>query len=133
TGSGAQAGGSSTLNINGIGSNLVASAMVFNGDSGVIQLGRNGGTAVLNITNGGQVYGGGANGLTSMNVGRTGSQATLTVDGIGSALTLSGVTTAISGTSGNGAGMTVGRETGGIGTVAVTNGGAILIRDGGQN
>jgi T5SS/PEP-CTERM-associated repeat protein len=133
TGSGAQAGGSSTLNVSGIGSNLVASAVVFNGDSGVIQLGRNGGTAALNITNGGQVYGGGANGLTSMNVGRTDSHATLTVDGVGSALTLSGVTTAASGTAGIGAGMSIGRETGGIGTVAVTNGGAILIKDGGQN
>jgi T5SS/PEP-CTERM-associated repeat protein len=129
TGGPAQAGGSSTVNVSGAGS-----AMVFNGDSGLIQVGRNGGTATLNITSGGQVFGGGANGLTSMNVARMGSQATVNIDGTGSALTLSGVTSAVNGnTPGVGAGITVGRETGSVGAIAVTNGGSLVMRDSGQN
>jgi T5SS/PEP-CTERM-associated repeat protein len=125
---GGQAGGSSTVKVDGAGS-----AIVFNGDSGLIQVGRNGGTAELDITNGGQVYGGGANGLTTMNVGRVGSNATVTVNGAGSSLTLSGVLSAGNG-NGAGAAMIVGRDAGGgVGAVTVSNGGSILISDGGQN
>jgi T5SS/PEP-CTERM-associated repeat protein len=128
TGGAAQTGGSSVVNVNGAGS-----AIVFNGDSGIIQVGRNGGTAQLNVGSGGQVYGNGANSLITMIVGRGGSNGTLTVDGAASAVTLSGVGTAAGGAAGIGAGMLIGRDTGAIGSVAVTNGASILMRDDGQN
>ena len=57
------------------------------------------------------------------------------MDGAGSSLTLSGV--GGPGTGGNsenqGAFLTIGRETGSVGTATVTDGGSILIRDGGQD
>ena len=55
------------MNVSGAGSKVI-----INGNSGSIGVGRNGGTATLNITDGGQVYGGGTNGLIFMNVARLG-------------------------------------------------------------
>ena len=120
-------GGTSALNVRGNGS-----AVIVDGDTGFINVGRHGGTAQLNITNGGQVYGGGTNGLVNMNVARLGSNATLNIDGAGSKLTLSGICVVNSGCDGHGAFLGIGRDSGSVGTVSVTNGGAILVRDGGQ-
>ena len=120
-------GGTSVLNVSGAGS-----AVVINGDTGFINVGRNGGNATLNITSGGQVRSDDANGLVFMNVGRVGSHGTIFVDGTGSSLTLSGVGGLHSGSDNAGAFLTLGRDAGGVAVATVTNGGSILVSDGGQ-
>jgi T5SS/PEP-CTERM-associated repeat protein len=123
----ASAGGSATINVSGAGS-----AIVINGDTGFINLGRNAGAATLNITGGGQVLGGTSNGLVNLNIARMGSTGTLNVDGVGSQLTLSGVCGVNTGCDGNGAFINIGRDAGSHALVNVTNGGKILVSDGGQ-
>jgi T5SS/PEP-CTERM-associated repeat protein len=120
-------GGTSTLNVGGPGS-----AVVINGDTGFFNVGRVSATAHLNITDGGTISGGGTNGLVNMNVARSGSNATLNVDGAGSQLTLSGICGLNTGCDNHGAFLSLGRDTGSVATATVTSGGAILIRDGGQ-
>jgi T5SS/PEP-CTERM-associated repeat protein len=123
-------GGTSTMNVTGAGS-----ALVINGDTGVISVGTNGGHATLNITAGGKVYSDDPNGLMFINVGRTGATGTLNVDGSGSQLTLSGIGGVNTGANNeNNAGfMTIGRDGNAVGSAFVTNGGSILLSDGGQN
>ena len=120
-------GGTSTMNVDGAGS-----AVIVNGNTGVINVGRNGGTAMLNVTDGGKIYSNDANGLPFLNVARQGSNASLNVSGPGSSVVLSGVGGAGTGSDGAGPGGTIGRDAGSIGAVNVTNGGTILVRDGGQ-
>ena len=120
--------GSGTVNVDGAGS-----AIVINGDTGFINVGRNGAIDTsLSITNGAQVYGGTPNGLVNMNVARAGSTSSLLVDGLDSKLTLSGTCGVNSGCDGHGAFLSVGRDPGSHGTATVSNGGAILLSDGGQ-
>ena len=126
-GTGGLAGGTGTVNVSGAGS-----AIIINGDTGFINVGRNASTASLNITGGAQVYGGTVNGLTFMNVGRLGSNATVTIDGAGSALKLSGVGGVNTGSDNAGAFMNVGRDADSVATVNVTNGALLSINDGGQ-
>jgi T5SS/PEP-CTERM-associated repeat protein len=126
-GTSASAGGNATINVDGSGSKIV-----INGDTGFINIGRNAATGTLSITNDGQVLGGTANGLMNMNIGRLGSTGTLNVDGAGSQLTLSGVCGVNTGCDGNGAFINIGRDSGSQAFVNVTNGGKILVSDGGQ-
>ena len=110
-------------------------ALIVGGGTGFFNVGANGGTATLDIATGGQVYGTGASGLTFMNVGRQGANGTVHVDGVNSSITLSGVGAAGTGAGneGNGAFMTLGRDSGGVATATVTGGASILIRDGGHD
>ncbi|MEO8305840.1 MAG: hypothetical protein ABI724_17145, partial [Betaproteobacteria bacterium] len=124
-----------TVGRNGSGTMLVenGASVILDGNAGFINLGRATGVfASLDITSGGKVYGSGLNGLQAVFVGRQGSTAELNVDGAGSQLTISGVGGPNSGAVGNGAAMNIGRDAGSVGTVTVTNGGAILMTDAGQ-
>ena len=99
----------------------------------MIQVGRNLGTGQLNISGGGQVYGNGPNGLVAVQIGR-GGNGTVTIDGAGSSLALSGVGGLnTQGFDNIGGLLQIGRDTNGVGSVSVTNGGSILVSDGGQS
>jgi T5SS/PEP-CTERM-associated repeat protein len=112
-------GGQGQLSVTGAGS-----AVRVQGNNPTISIGTNGGQGTMSVA------GGATAAAMFLNVGRgTGGNGTLTIDGAGSVVALSGVgTPASNGT----AGMHIGRENG-TGQVTVSNGGALLIDDGGGN
>jgi T5SS/PEP-CTERM-associated repeat protein len=123
-GGGVQGAGSTVMTVSGAGSELL-----YTGDNGFLRVGRSGagGTATLNVENGGKV-----SGLQGLQVGRDGTTGTLRVDGAGSEVLVNGTTSAAADLAGGGTGVAspayvaIGRG-GGTGTVDVTNGGKITI------
>jgi len=106
------------------------------GDTGVLNVGgtntSTGGTATLNITGGGTVAGTGANGLVFVGIGRLDGTGTVNVSGAGSLLAVSGVGGQnTQGLDGVGGLIRVGSNTGGNGTLNITNSGSVTISDGG--
>lgn len=123
TGSGADGSGSSAaLTVTGTGSRLE-----FTGGNGFLNLGRgNGNLAQMTVANGGVVTGATDHAFGFVSVGRGGATGTLTIDGTGSLMRMSGGD-AVNG----GAFLHVGRTdvTAGTGTVNVRNGGRLEIDD----
>ena len=113
-----QNGGSGTVTVTGLGSSLQVL-----GNNPLLQVGRSGasGQGSLNV-----LAGGTASALT-LNVGRDGASGIVVVDGAASQLSLVGVGTP--GVAGA-AGVSIG-QTGGAGQLTVSNGGRLLISDGG--
>jgi len=108
----------------------------FSGDTGILNVGGSltstGGTATLNITGGGTVAGTGANGLVFVGIGRLDGTGTVNVNGAGSLLAVSGVGGQnTQGLDGVGGLIRVGSNTGGNGTLNITNSGSVTISDGG--
>jgi T5SS/PEP-CTERM-associated repeat protein len=119
-----QGGGSTAMTISGAGSELL-----YTGDAGFLRVGRSGagGTASLNVENGGKV-----SGLQGLQVGRDGTTGTLRVNGAGSEVLVNGTMSAAADLAGGGTGIAspayvvIGRG-GGTGTVDVTNGGMLTL------
>jgi T5SS/PEP-CTERM-associated repeat protein len=111
-------GGSATLTVTGSGSSVE-----IKGNSPVINVGRSGVGAQGSFN----VLAGATASSLFMNIGRDGARGTVTVDGAGSQLNLVGVP---SGPGFGGAGSAVG-STGGTGQLTISNGGTMLISDGG--
>jgi T5SS/PEP-CTERM-associated repeat protein len=130
------AGATSTMTVRTGGS------LVMGGDTGIIIVGgespnSTGAKATLNIESGGTVAGSGLNGLQFMAIGRNLGEGTVNVSGAGSRLTVAGVGGQnTQGNDGLGGLIIVGQNRnnggGGIGTLNVNDGGAVLISDNGQ-
>ena len=106
-------GGRTDARVTGMGSTLL-----FTGDAGVLQVGRNLGSALMSIDSGGS-----ASGMFYVSVGRGGSFGDLAVDGAGSLLRVDGTASAQANTSITNAVLDIGRN--GNGLVNVSNGGRI--------
>lgn len=119
-------GGRTDMRVDGAGS-----TMEFMGPDASLQIGRRGagGSATLSVTNGGSVKG-----MQYLSVGRDGAIGTLNIDGIGSHVTVNGVSSAgvANPTHGQATGpagtayVSIGRG-GGYGVVNVTNGGTLNV------
>ena len=112
------AGGNTTMAVSGVGSTLL-----FTGDAGVLQVGRNGAasSSALSFSDGAV-----GTGIFYVSVGRDGATGTLAVDGLTTQLRLNSTASATAnGTLANAA-MDIGRG-GGKGTAQVTSGGLINI------
>jgi T5SS/PEP-CTERM-associated repeat protein len=113
------------------------SSVRIGGDTGILNVGGSlsstGGTGTLNITGGGTVAGTGANGLVFVGIGRLNGTGTVNVSGAGSQLAVAGVGGQNTQTlDGVGALIRVGSNSGGSGTLNVSNGGSVLMSDNGQ-
>lgn len=112
------------MTVSGAGSELL-----YTGDNGFLRVGRSGagGTASLNVENGGTV-----SGLQGLQIGRDGTTGTLRVDGAGSEVLVNGTTSAAADLASGGTGVAspayvaIGRG-GGTGTVNVANGGRLTL------
>ncbi|MEO1494022.1 MAG: hypothetical protein AAFV19_17860, partial [Pseudomonadota bacterium] len=118
------AGGTGTLNVDGTGSQVLAT-----GGAARITVGRDGGTGTLNITNGGFAQ------TFDIDIGRENATGTVNVDGTGSELRITGASgyygSAFSGYAGF---PDVGRGANGNGTLNITNGGRVTVEnDDGNN
>ncbi|WP_157281640.1 PEP-CTERM sorting domain-containing protein [Pelomonas sp. Root1237] len=106
-------GGRGDMRVAGAGS-----AVVYSGDAGYLQVGRNNATGLLQLQDGGQV-----SGLFYVAIGRDGGHGELQVDGAGSQLRIDGLGSAAANGVLTGPVLDVGRN--GTGRVTVSNGGRI--------
>ncbi len=113
-------GGQAQLSVTGAGSAVKVQGNNPNIAIGVNAAGSQGALSVLSGATASAMF---------VTVGRNGGNGTLTIDGAGSTMTLSGVGTP---TSNGAAGINIARD-GGTGQVTVSNGGSLLISDGGAN
>ena len=115
-------GGRTDMTITGPGSQLL-----YTGDSGILQMGRisstviDSGTANVRILNGGSI-----SGYNYMAVGRNGTTATMTIDGVGSSLMMNGPSVTVPGEDPFPPSIDIGRN-GGTGIVNVANGGSLIV------
>ncbi|MEP7102530.1 MAG: PEPxxWA-CTERM sorting domain-containing protein [Burkholderiales bacterium] len=113
-------GGVGSVSISGLGSSLQVM-----GNNPVINVGRSGATGNGSLS----VLAGATASALTMSVGRDGANGSVVIDGNGSQLNLVGVGTP--GTQGA-AGIVIG-QTGGTGQMTVSNGGKLLVSDGGAD
>jgi T5SS/PEP-CTERM-associated repeat protein len=109
-------GGNASLLVTG-----ATSSVLFTGDDGTLTVGRNNGTAKMDVTNGALV-----SGMNALRVGRGGGTGTLSINGTGSEVRVNGVSTTAASGGIFAAGADIGRN-GGVGTVNVFAGGRMSI------
>lgn len=121
-------GGSATINVEGANSQLEVKTT---DGAGLLNVGRNGGSAAVNVMNGGSI-----DGFTFVTVGRSGSTGTLLIDGQDSLFRMPGSGGPDSGGSENvGAFLNIGRHDGtaASGTAIISNGGRLELDSNGAD
>lgn len=111
-------GGNASLVVTG-----ATSSVLFTGDDGTLRVGRNNGTARMDVTGGALV-----SGMNFLPVGLDGGTGTVSISGTGSEVRVNGTTTIAAQGGIFGAGVDIGRK--GVGTVNVSAGGRLSIMGG---